>query len=462
MNMLLLAAAAAAAAGIPVSDGPWWEQFGDEQLAGVVERGLSESPDARIAYARYLQSQALAVQQKAGFLPSASLSWSSTTQPQDALGFGFGLSSMEDLFPGMPAAEEEEDDGKTDMFTSGTAAVRVDLPLDIWGRALRNWQAAGADAEAAREQHAAAGLALAQSIALAYVDIASADLRTRVAKEQLDAVRSLLELSRLQHERGEATALDILQLEQQEATALAGLPLFTYQSELAGQMLAVLVGASPAEPLELAGAAIPEVGAQPSYSVASLSASRPDVQAAGRSLEAARLRREAALRDLLPALSLGGQASRQSNLSEGEWDSIETWAMSTGASLTLYQGGAKQAGLKAADAALMSAEQGYRQAMLRAEQELVSAQSADAAQEDILSARVRQQAAAQKAFDEARLRYVQGLSPYVNVLTAQQALQQSQLSLISAQRDRAAARIQLHTAAGWTWAQPPVQDGEMK
>jgi NodT family efflux transporter outer membrane factor (OMF) lipoprotein len=459
MNTILLLAAAALA---EAPSDPWWDLLGDEELAGLVERGISASPDARIAYARHLQSQAMANQQRAGFLPSAGLSWSSTTQPQDALGFGFGLSSMEDMFPGMPTeeTEEETEEEETELFTSGTAALRVDLPIDIWGRALRSWQAAEEDAEAAREQRTATELALAQSIAFSYMDIASAELRMDVAEEQLAAVQSLQELTLLMHERGEATALDLFQLEQQEASARAGIPLLSYQSELARQQLAVLLGESPRDLSVLpAKASIPVIGDSPGPSVSDLPGSRPDLRAAGRSVEAAKLRKAAAYRDLLPSLSIGGQVSRQSNLSDGDWDSIETWAMSSGMSLTLFQGGAKQAALEAADAAVLSAEQSYRQALLRAEQELVSAQSGDLAQSEMLEARLIQQTAAKRAYDEARLRYVQGLSPFVNVVTAQQALQQSQLSLIAAKRDRAAARVQLFTAAGWISSKPQNHDG---
>ena len=112
----------------------WWNDWPDQQLSDFIEEGLQSSPDVLITAARIEQAKAAAGQQRASFLPSVSASWSSNTQPRDALGFGFGLSSMDDLMPSIPGqeVEEEEEDDTVDLFTAGTAALRMDIPLDVW------------------------------------------------------------------------------------------------------------------------------------------------------------------------------------------------------------------------------------------------------------------------------------------------------------------------------------------
>ena len=71
------------------------------------------------------------------------------TQPADALGFGFGLDNLDDLFPSNPNAPVEEDE-ESSLFTSGSMALQAGLPLDVWGSGLAGQQAAVLDAEGCR------------------------------------------------------------------------------------------------------------------------------------------------------------------------------------------------------------------------------------------------------------------------------------------------------------------------
>jgi len=147
----------------------WWNTWEDSHVVQLIEEGLETAPDVSISLARVQQAEALAKQLRSAFLPSVSIAGSMNTQPADALGFGFGLSNLDDLFPTDPNApvEEEED---SSLFTSGNVALQVGLPLDVWGTGLANQKAATFDAEASELDRLNATRLLSTSIANAYYD----------------------------------------------------------------------------------------------------------------------------------------------------------------------------------------------------------------------------------------------------------------------------------------------------
>ena len=132
-------------------------------------RRVGDTPDVSISLARVQQAEAISKQLRASFLPTLSLVGSINTQPADALGFGFGLDSLDDLFPSNPNAPVEEDD-ESSLFTSGSMALQAGLPLDIWGSGVANQQAAVLDAEASEMERVNGMRLLSTSIVNAYYD----------------------------------------------------------------------------------------------------------------------------------------------------------------------------------------------------------------------------------------------------------------------------------------------------
>ena len=164
---------------------------------------------------------------------------------------------------------------------------------------------------------------------------------------------------------------------------------------------------------------------------------------------------EVAQRDLLPTLGLGGQVYRQSNLRDGEWDSIDAWSVSSSVSVSLYQGGSKSNALNAAKSGVYIAEQNVKQAKLRAEQEIQGAISNHQLQFQLVEARQKQSDTARKAFMKKQERVIsKEISPLIAVLTSQQAYQQSQSAFSSEQKRLLAAQLQLISAMGGDWTKP--------
>ena len=100
----------------------------------------------------------------------------------------------------------------------------ADLPLDVFGKGVAQNQAARLNAAATSQDEKSVQIALSLQIAGAYYDVLSAKAQLTIVQDQLLSNRKLLELTTLRQQRGEASALDVLQQEQQLAALEGQLP----------------------------------------------------------------------------------------------------------------------------------------------------------------------------------------------------------------------------------------------
>ena len=138
----------------PAADWPadrWWEGYGDPQLATLIGEGLAGSPTMAVAEARVRRAQANAQQAGAALQPSI-----------DATASGGAVQISENL--GLPVAQGWEDFGQV--------AIGMTFDLDLWGRNRANLRAALSETDAARADAAYARLTLSTAIAASYADLA--------------------------------------------------------------------------------------------------------------------------------------------------------------------------------------------------------------------------------------------------------------------------------------------------
>lgn len=453
--MVLWTMVASALAEVPIDtvslEHQWWNDWEDAYVIELIEEGLDSAPDVAIALARVEQAQSISKQLRASFLPSLSIAGSMNTQPADALGFGFGLSNLDDLFPADPTAPVEEDD-ETTLFTSGNVALQVGLPLDIWGAGLANQRAATLDAQASEFERLNGVRMLSMSIANAYYDALALEQQYTIAQEQATSAQTMLEISTMRQERDEATILDVLQQRQQHQALQTQVLRTEQQVELAQQRLAVLLGRSASQTDDLLRASeFPTFSVYDDVDVDSILSNRLDVRAAQKRVDSAEKRRYSAYAQLMPTLALNGQLSRQANYrgEEGaEWNTLDAWSAGGSVNLVLFQGGNKWASVESANAALIVAEENLRKVRLQAEQEIEQTLLAERQQSQIQQVVEAQSQTASLAYQEAVRRYQKGLAPYITVLSTQQANQQAALTDVQTHRD--AVRIRLQTIQSLT------------
>ena len=429
----------------------WWRTWEDPQVVSLVEEGLKTAPDVSISIARVQQAEALSKQLRASFLPTISLAGSMNTQPADALGFGFGLDSLDDLFPSNPNAPVEEDE-ESSLFTSGSMALQAGLPLDVWGGGIANHQAAVLDAEASEMDRVNALRLLSTSIFNAYYDVLALLEQYEIVEAQTQSAQTMLDIAVMRQERDDATILDVLQQRQQVEALKVQTVRTAQQLELSKQRLAVLLGRSATDTDGLV-----DEGEFPSFSVyddvniEAIVSGRLDVQAAQKRVQSAEKRRYAAYTQLLPTLALNGQLSRQANYrgeEDSQWNTLDAWSAGGSVNLVLFQGGNKWATLESANASLVIAEQTLEKTRLQAEQEILQTLLVERQQQEIQQLVSTQSTAAEQAYQEARRQYQKGLAPYITVLSTQQAYQQASLTRVQADRD--AVRIRLQTIQSLT------------
>lgn len=468
MTLLLWAAAAVLAGGVddllpedgarfsrgapdPVAQTPWWQGLGDPELGRVVTQALGGNDDLEAAWARVDQSRAVARQTASPLLPSLSANGSYTATPADVQWFSFGGSPPQP--PPSPTAVV------ADPVISLRGTLDARWLIDLWGKDQLAWRAARYDRLATQGDTQAAALSVSVAVGEAWYDHALAAERLRVVRDQVQTNRDLLEVVELRY-GADATGLDVLQQRQQLASTEALLPAAEAGADLTRQRLAVLLGEDPSTWTTEAGA-LPAVGEAPAVGTpADLVEHRPDLRAATARAEGARRRKMSAQRTLLPQLTATGQWGRQSTTTwEDEPQDGPVASYGVSVSVPLFQGGRTWSGVQAATAgeraAMASWEQSFRLAVADVEGSLRTDEQA----RDALAAQERQLEAATLAFDEARLQYLEGTYPFLNVQSALVARQVAELSVLQARRDRVGARIQLHEAVGGPWTASLAPEG---
>jgi outer membrane protein TolC len=429
----------------------WWTGWEDPHVIQLVEEGLNNAPDVSISLARVAQAESLSKQLRAFYLPTVSLIGSMNTQPADALGFGFGLSSLSDLFPADPNAPAEEAE-ESSLFTSGNMALQAGIPLDVWGSGLASQRAAVLDAEAAELDRVNGMRLLSTSIVNAYYDAVALNAQQDIVDAQQESAETMLEIAEMRQKRDDATILDVLQQRQQLESLKVQTLRTAQQVELAEQRLAVLLGRNATETDALVASTVfPRFSVVDDVAIDDIVSNRLDVQAAAKRVQSAEKRRYAAYTKLFPTLALNGQLSRQANYrgDEGaEWNTLDTWSAGGSVNLILFQGGNKWAALESANASLIIAEQNLEKVRLQADQEVRQTLLVENQQQQILERVSAQALAAEQAYQEAVTRYQKGLVPYITVLSTQQAFQQA--SLTQVQSNREAVRMHLQTIQSLT------------
>jgi NodT family efflux transporter outer membrane factor (OMF) lipoprotein len=421
----------------PLANASWWERFGDPRLNALVEKAMDDSYDIATAESRIDEAEAVITQNLSPLLPTVTWDSSVNMAPLDSLGFQFGGAAGGGMMMGdLP-----------ELYYTASSVLKFGVEVDLTGRNVLAYEASKREARASQHELEQQSVVLTASIVSAYYDVVTAKAQLEIVHEQVATNESLLELIELRFEHGQANAVDVLQQRQQVASSKTLLPQATTQLRTFEQQLAVLVGDAPGEQHTVAES-LPALGPPPAVgSPSDLQSSRPDLRAAADRLEAAEKREKQARRQFAPSLRLNAQAGAQGIYIQ-DWNTQWFWGAGATLSVPLYNGQRIYGQLKQSKAQTRTASNQLSATTLVAIREVEDALVREQQQRDVVAAQVATAEAAHAAFDESRKRYEEGLSEYLPVLTALNALQQAQLNVITAQRDLIAARIQLHRALG--------------
>lgn len=410
--------------------GRWWESTADPVLNGLINEGVDNNIDLQIAISRIRAAAATArgvagangPQVGASVDGSASRSTSSRASGDQVSDIGYG------------------------------AGIDLSWTADIWGGQTREEEVAEADYLQQVYLREDVYRTMIADIITNYIELRGAQRRLALLQDSLDLQRQTSNIVQVRLQTGLGSELDLSRARAEVADLEATVPTLQTTIDRSINAISILVGAQPGthRDLLLDASPLPEFQSSPPIGIpADLLRRRPDVRAAELALISATSQIGVETATLYPELSLDGSLALGVT-GYGTGPIVRTAMAAIGALIdaTLYDGGERRANITVAEEEAEQAFLTYRQTLLNAIEEVESAiygYVGAVAQRDSLIASVQYH---REAFEQSRVRYVQGLSDFLDVLDSQRSLTSSLQSLADSETDLELETINLYSAAG--------------
>ena len=415
--------------------GAWWTRFGDPTLDQLEAQVLAANPNLAAALAAYDQSRAFAAQARSYLLPTVTGLDSNTYNRQS------------DERPLRGAGQPNE-------YAVNQLGGEVDYEFDFWGK-IRNRVAAGAaQAQASAADLATARLSLQVELADDYLALRGLDAQAKLLADTVAAYSRALDLTQTRHSGGVASGLDVDRAATQLSSAKAQVSDVAAQRALYEHAIASLVG-QPASSFALQPAVLQlPIPIMPAGVPSVLLQRRPDIAAAERRAFAANRQIGVARAAYYPSITLDAQGGWQNTGGNDFLVAPNTfWTIGPQLALTLFDGGRRKATVAASKAAFTQASASYRATVLAAFQQVedqlaLSNRYATEAQDEAAAV-----TSAQATTALSLIRYREGATNYLDVVTAQTAELQAQQTQLTLQTRRQQASANLVRALGGGWSQ---------
>jgi multidrug efflux system outer membrane protein len=290
-------------------------------------------------------------------------------------------------------------------------------------------------------------------VAQTYFDLRSLDAQLDVTQSTIKARRDSLQLTQALEQHGAASLADVRQAEELLHAAQANLPELRRQIAIQENAISILLGHNPG-PVDRGFpiAEQPHPQEVPVGVPSQLLERRPDVQQAEAMLVAANARIGVARAQYFPQISLTSLGGSASNQLQSIFASPNAyWYASGSISEPIFDGGRIRNNYHLSQAQKQEMLLEYQKTILNALRDvsnsLVSYQETRERREE----QYAQVTSATDAVRLARLRYAGGNTSYLEVLTTDTALYDSQLLLVQAQQQEAASLVQFYAALGGGW-----------
>ncbi|WP_322047935.1 efflux transporter outer membrane subunit [Paraburkholderia sp. J67] len=433
----------ATAATMPAADLPaWWEGFNDPLLTHYVALALAQNLDLAQAVAQIDQARARLGTANAALLPSATASGSAARAYQSV------DTPVGQLLNATPGYERWGSEYETNL--------EAGWEIDIFGGLRRQREAALADYSATQAAAVATRLAVAAQTADNYVTIRGLQARLDIATRQVQTQETLLADVKLLYSKGAAADYQVQQAQGTLDQVRASVPVLNAALDAASNSLDVMLGAPPGtHRAELSPPSLIPVA--PSLSEmgtpADLLQRRPDLIAAERRLAAANARIGAAISEYYPTVSLNAFIGSATSAAAG---TLFTGGASQAAGLVglrwrLFDFARINADVEAAKGADAQALAGYRQAVLRATEDVESSLSSLVNRESQAATLSHAESSLAKAKDSSMTAYRSGAASFIDVLHANETLLQASDARAQAQTESARAAISTFKALGGGW-----------
>ena len=348
--------------------------------------------------------------------------------------------------------------GTAGVSAGGTSHTVYDLSadasytLDVWGAIRRQVTATARTAQASYAQLENVRLIMQATLAEAYFQLHGTDAEQQLLTKTVASYQDYLQLTQDRFKAGVASGADVAQAETQLSSAQAELIDLGVARAQFEHAIAVLTGKPPAELTVPNGAITAKMPIIPVAVPSTLLERRPDIASAERTMAAANEQIGIAQSAYYPTVSLGATFGVQST-DPSNWFSWPSrfWSLGPQILEIVFNGGKRHAQVDQAKALYESNVADYRQTVLTAFQQVedelaalrILSQEANAA-----DATVR---AAQQNLDISTYQYKAGTVAYLQVITAQTAALQAEVTALNILTRRMVASVSLIEALGGGW-----------
>jgi len=407
-----------------LGDTRWFDLFDDETLRGLIREALRANYDVRIAAQRVLAAQGQLTATRSGLFPQlnapGSLSRNGLQAPIQSIGLG-----------GYGAAWE----------------------LDLFGKLRRASEAARADMLAADENQRAVMQALIAQVASAYFDLREYDAELEYVRESIKTREASVRLVSARVQGGVAAALELDQAKSLVASAQANAALLEKAQEQTENFIKYLLGDQPG-PVERGKNLVdqPQPPEVPAGLPSALLERRSDLRAAEQQLIAANARVGVAKAAFYPSINLtaiGGLGT--SDLLGVVTRSGGAYTVGAVVDLPIFDAGRRIGNYETAKAQHQELLLNYQRAIHGAFRDVSDALVGYQKSKEYT---ISQKVLTETLRDQSRLaniRYVGGVSSYLEVLDTERQRLTAEQQLAQAQRDVLTTLVQLYKALGGGW-----------
>ena len=397
----------------------WWQSFEDEQLNYFVTEALDSNLNLLAAWERLEAAEDLVKRERSVLFPEVDANVRSA------------ISRPEPDFVG----------GENIQL-----GLRAFYEVDLWGRLRSGVEAERFRAEATFYDYRALAISLSAEITTTWYRLRSARLQLELATSQVENNEKILRLIRNRYGSGQIRGVDILRQQQLvESTRQQQYQLESQVAVLENQ-LALLLGQPPQQELNYESDSLPKLPDLPETGIpADLIERRPDVQASFSLLKAADREMASAISSQYPRLTINSNLSVRANDFS---DLFEGWAYSLAGNLLapIFYGGRLQAEVDRTESVKEQRLYEYGQTVLVAFREVEDALVQENQQEKTIGVLEEQVKLADQSSEQLRMQYFNGMTNYLDVLTAQNQKQALQRELIIAKQNLIEFRIALYRA----------------
>jgi len=423
---------------VGTADISWRAFFNDALLQNLIDSAIVRNYDMQLADENIRESHLLLRQSKWGYIPDASLQISAGTTRYSDNSLN-GLSINQYL--------------GTQHLEDYNAALNLTWEADIWGKVRNQKRSALAAYIQTEEAKKALQTRIAATVAEGYYNLLMLDAQMDIAQKNLALNDSTLRIIRLQYDAGQVTALGVEQAEAQRLTAAQLIPQFKQNILTQENALSILVGRLP-DKISRSGSLNEVILPAISSGIPSaMLARRPDVKSRELALTIANAQTGIAKANLYPTISITASGGLDA-FKFSDWFSIPAslfGAVAGGLTQPLLQHRQLHTQYKISLAEREKAVIRFRQTVLVAVGEVSDALAQTEQLNEQYGVAANKVQTLETAISNANLLFANGKATYLEVITAQASLLQSELELSSIKRAQLNASIELYRALGGGW-----------